>query len=84
LCVFLCNRSLSPDLQADAARLITSGAALMKAKQVLPGMVVGSLGQRSSLPASQIPSLPGPLGSQVTRSFFIHSLSIFMFNDPMW
>ena len=59
------NRSLSQELQADTIRLITNGTAIMKAKQVLPGMVVGGLAPRSALPGTQMPNLAGPLSNQV-------------------
>lgn len=62
--LFLC-RNLSPELQGEAVRLISNGTALMKAKQVLPGMVVGGLGPRSTLPNAPLSSLPGSLASQV-------------------
>jgi hypothetical protein len=74
------RRNLSPELQVEAVRLISNGTALMKAKQVLPSMVVGGLGPRSTLPAGQLSSIQGPLGNQVSQNYCIWSVQCVCFS----
>lgn len=57
------ERNVSQELQENIVRLVNNGTVLLKAKQMLPGVV--GLNPRGNLPPSQIPGLPGPLGGQV-------------------